>query len=488
MEHTGHADEVAGLIVKPLAAPQGLEHKDAHRREQAVGAHDHQKHRHKVEHERVHAGAGGDGDIVAGPQGEDAQKGHEPPGLGLPLPGAGAVEQLDGLGQADLVQVAQQHQQQHPGEHARCEGHAGPGDIEPKGRGHEKHLVQAQVHQLVKDQPRGQSAQDARRAHVQGLVHQHQGDMALAHAQDVVQSQLLFPLLHEKAVDVVHKDEGEQEGDDHADGHEGLHVHIRVGPARDDILHARIAHQGGHDIHRRHVPDEGQDIGEVELPVVADAAAALGAEYAGKSLSKIADLTVFSFNGNKIITTGGGGALVAKKTEDVEHLRYLSAQAKDDPLYYIHHEIGYNYRMTNLQAALGVAQMEELPEFIRRKQKNYQLYQSLFETFPLGTLMPFREGTESNHWFYSLKIEIEKINGELRGIIERLQEKGIQTRPVWGLIHEQKPYQGEIAYQIEKAVYYSQRVLNIPCSTQITEDEIHYAAEGIMRTIEEMAI
>ena len=67
----------------------------------------------------------------------------------------------------------------------------------------------------------------------------------------------------------------------------------------------------------------------------------------------------------------------------------------------------------------------------------------------------------------------------IQRIIERLQEKGIQTRPVWGLIHEQKPYQGEIAYQIEKAVYYSQRVLNIPCSTQITEDEIHYAAEGV---------
>ena len=238
----------------------------------------------------------------------------------------------------------------------------------------------------------------------------------------------------------------------------------------------------------------GGDIaGKYGLYVIEDATEALGTKYlsgrfAGKYAGTIGDFGAFSFNGNKIITTGGGGALVAKKTEDVEHLRYLSAQAKDDPLYYIHHEIGYNYRMTNLQAALGVAQMEELPEFIRRKQKNYQLYQSLFETFPLGTLMPFREGTESNHWFYSLKIEIEKINGELRGIIERLQEKGIQTRPVWGLIHEQKPYQGEIAYQIEKAVYYSKRVLNIPCSTQITEDEIHYAAEGIMRTIEEMAI
>ena len=167
-------------------------------------------------------------------------------------------------------------------------------------------------------------------------------------------------------------------------------------------------------------------------------------------------------------------------------MRYLSTQAKDDPHNYIHHEVGYNYRMTNLQAALGVAQMEELPEFIQRKQRNYQLYQELFEGFPLGQLLPFREGTSSNQWFYSLDIEIGELKGDLFDLISRLQEKGIQTRPIWGLIHEQKPYQQAIAYQIERAQYYSRRILNLPCSTQITEDEIRYVAKEVMETITDM--
>ena len=111
------------------------------------------------------------------------------------------------------------------------------------------------------------------------------------------------------------------------------------------------------------------------LKVIEDATEALGTyyirgRYAGKYAGTIGHFGAYSFNGNKIITTGGGGAVTADSAKTVDHMRYLSTQAKDDPHYYIHHEIGYNYRMTNLQAALGAAQMEELPEFVRRKQKN----------------------------------------------------------------------------------------------------------------------
>ena len=118
------------------------------------------------------------------------------------------------------------------------------------------------------------------------------------------------------------------------------------------------------------------------LTVIEDATEALGTCYtegpfAGRYAGTIGHFGAFSFNGNKIITTGGGGAVTAQKAETVRHLRFLSTQAKTDPHYYIHDEIGYNYRMTNLQAALGVAQMEELPEFIRRKQRNYELKDSL---------------------------------------------------------------------------------------------------------------
>lgn len=223
---------------------------------------------------------------------------------------------------------------------------------------------------------------------------------------------------------------------------------------------------------------------EYNLKVIEDATEALGSKYtegkyAGKYVGTIGDFGAFSFNGNKIITTGGGGAVTARVPEDVRHIRYLSTQAKDDPHYYIHNEVGYNYRMTNLQAALGVAQMEELPEFIRRKQKNHVLYQSLFRDYEYGKMIGFRDGTSSNKWFYSLEINRDKVSMSMREIITALEKQNVQTRAIWGLINEQIPYKDEVTYRLEKAPYYAERVLNLPSSTQITEDEIWYVVSQV---------
>lgn len=229
--------------------------------------------------------------------------------------------------------------------------------------------------------------------------------------------------------------------------------------------------------------------GEYHLKVVEDATEALGSHYtagklAGRYAGTIGDFGVYSFNGNKIITTGGGGAVTARCADEVEHLKYLSTQAKDDPQFYIHNEIGYNYRMTNLQAALGVAQMEELQQFIETKHRNYILYKERFREVSFGTLLPFREGTCSNQWFYSLQLREDRLQGkDMRDIIGALQERGVQTRAIWGLIHEQKPYRQNIAYKIEKASCYSATVLNIPSSTQLTEEDICYAAEQITEVL-----
>lgn len=229
--------------------------------------------------------------------------------------------------------------------------------------------------------------------------------------------------------------------------------------------------------------------GEYHLKVVEDATEALGSHYtagklAGRYAGTIGDFGVYSFNGNKIITTGGGGAVTARCADEVEHLKYLSTQAKDDPQFYIHNEIGYNYRMTNLQAALGVAQMEELQQFIETKHRNYILYKERFREVSFGTLLPFREGTSSNQWFYSLQLREDRLQGkDMRDIIGALQECGVQTRAIWGLIHEQKPYRQNIAYKIEKAPCYSATVLNIPSSTQLTEEDICYAAEQITEVL-----
>ncbi len=179
--------------------------------------------------------------------------------------------------------------------------------------------------------------------------------------------------------------------------------------------------------------------------------------------------------------------MTANSAKTVDHMRYLSTQAKDDPHYYIHHEIGYNYRMTNLQAALGAAQMEELPEFVRRKQKNYEIYRNEFEGFDLAKLMPFRDNISSNKWFYSLMIDRDKIHVPLRDIITALEEEKIQTRAIWGLINEQKPYSEEITYQLEKASYYASRILNIPSSTQITADEIRFVADKVKRLLRKLS-
>lgn len=229
--------------------------------------------------------------------------------------------------------------------------------------------------------------------------------------------------------------------------------------------------------------------GKYHLKVVEDATEALGSHYtagklAGRYAGTIGDFGVYSFNGNKIITTGGGGAVTARCADEVEHLKYLSTQAKDDPQFYIHNEIGYNYRMTNLQAALGVAQMEELQQFIETKHRNYILYKERFQDASFGTLLPFREGTCSNQWFYSLQLREDRLQGkDMCDIIGALQERGVQTRAIWGLIHEQKPYRQNIAYKIEKAPCYSATVLNIPSSTQLTEEDICYAAEQITEVL-----
>lgn len=228
---------------------------------------------------------------------------------------------------------------------------------------------------------------------------------------------------------------------------------------------------------------------EFGLCVIEDATEALGSyftegRYKDRMAGTIGDFGAYSFNGNKIITTGGGGAVTARDEKKLAHIKYLSTQAKDDGLYYIHNEIGYNYRMTNLQAALGVAQMESLPEFIRRKNQNYEIYQRNLEGLESAKLMAFKEDVYSNKWFYSIVLDKAQVKRPIREIIEVLSAQGIQTRPIWGLIHEQLPYREYTAYRIEKATYYSERIINVPCSTNITEEDIVYVCDTLKELLD----
>ncbi len=217
------------------------------------------------------------------------------------------------------------------------------------------------------------------------------------------------------------------------------------------------------------------------LKVIEDATEALGSyykegAYKGHYAGTIGDIGVFSFNGNKIITTGGGGMIVSQDPELIERCRFLSTQAKKDLVYFIHEEIGYNYRMTNLQAALGLAQLEQLEEFIRIKKANYGLYQR--EGIKL---LPFRRDIRSNYWFYSY------LTDNRDGLIRYLEQHGIQSRPIWKLIHTLKPYQRCQAYRIEKAAWYYDRVVNIPCSSGLAEENVKQVAERIHLFLKEQA-
>lgn len=220
------------------------------------------------------------------------------------------------------------------------------------------------------------------------------------------------------------------------------------------------------------------------LKVLEDATEALGTyytegRYKGKYAGTIGDIGVLSFNANKIITTGGGGMVVGDNEELVEKVRFLSSQAKKDTLYFIHDEIGYNYRMLNLQAALGTSQIDQLESFIETKIKNYKMYKEELEKIEGLEILPFVEGIRANHWFYSLKIDKEKYGIGRDELLQKLVDAGIQTRPIWGLIHQQKPYSTCQSYEIEKALYYYDRILNLPCSSNLTEKEVYQVIEKI---------
>ena len=220
------------------------------------------------------------------------------------------------------------------------------------------------------------------------------------------------------------------------------------------------------------------------LRVLEDATEALGTyytegRYKGKYAGTIGDIGVLSFNANKIITTGGGGMVVGDNEELVEKVRFLSSQAKKDTLYFIHDEIGYNYRMLNLQAALGTSQIDQLESFIETKIKNYKIYKEELEKIEGLEILPFVEGIRANHWFYSLKIDKEKYGIGRDELLQKLVDAGIQTRPIWGLIHQQKPYSACQSYKIEKALYYYDRILNLPCSSNLTEKEVYQVIEKI---------
>ena len=218
------------------------------------------------------------------------------------------------------------------------------------------------------------------------------------------------------------------------------------------------------------------------IRIVEDACEALGSVYCttcfeGRHAGTIGDIGCFSFNGNKIITTGGGGMIVTDSLQYAERARYLTTQAKDDEVRYVHNDIGYNYRLTNIQAAIGVAQMEQLPEFLRIKRENYLRYKEKIMKIEGLNLVKTPPYAHNNHWMYALSIDTQHYSRDRDTLMTHLHKQGIQTRPVWYLNHLQKPYKYCQNYRIEKAYQMLENTLNIPCSVSLQEKDIAYVVE-----------
>lgn len=222
---------------------------------------------------------------------------------------------------------------------------------------------------------------------------------------------------------------------------------------------------------------------QYNLKVIEDATEALGTRYiSGKYENEyagtIGDIGVYSFNGNKIITTGGGGMIVSNDLDYLKKARHLTTQAKSNELYYTHDEIGYNYRMTNLQAALGIAQLEKLEDFIVTKKRNFDHYTKLLSNIEHLRLLNFKTNIRPNYWFYGLLIGDQfAVNRD--ELINYFSAKEIQVRPIWGLISDQIPYINNQKFQIERANFFIARVVNIPCSTNLNLEEIEYIVSCI---------
>jgi perosamine synthetase len=204
-----------------------------------------------------------------------------------------------------------------------------------------------------------------------------------------------------------------------------------------------------------------------DIKVVEDSTEALGSYYKGQHSGSFGDMGCFSFNGNKIITTGGGGVIVTNDPEYARMAKHLTTQAKSDAFEYIHDEVGYNYRLVNVLAAMGVAQMEQLPGFIARKKEIDAFYRQGLSDVGDISFQAVAPEVDCNRWLFTFMTE------QQRNALKVLNDQKMQSRPFWVPMNQLRMFKKDIYYHFnDRSDYVYQRCLSIPCSTYIKDEEL----------------
>ena len=194
------------------------------------------------------------------------------------------------------------------------------------------------------------------------------------------------------------------------------------------------------------------------------------------------DLACFSFNGNKIITTGSGGMLVTNNEVWAQKARYVSTQAKDDAMEYIHNETGYNYRLTNIQAAMGCAQLEKLDEYVASKRRIAMYYDENLKNVPGLELPKQAEWATSSYWLYTVRVDRDTYGMDCRALMVHLLGQGVQTRPLWHPIYTLNPYLNCLAYEITVTDRLYDQCVSLPSSVGISQQELGYVMTKLTET------
>jgi dTDP-4-amino-4,6-dideoxygalactose transaminase len=223
-----------------------------------------------------------------------------------------------------------------------------------------------------------------------------------------------------------------------------------------------------------------------EVPIVEDAAEALGATHRGRPAGSFGRAGILSFNGNKIMTTSGGGMLVTDDKELAARCRYLSTQARQPVIHYEHTEIGYNYRLSNLLAALGRAQLHRLDEMMARRRAVRERYAKLFAPVP-GVRILAEGDVEANCWLTTIVAEPAQAGWTVGQLAQHLAAQGIETRPVWKPMHLQPLYSGARAIINGSAQRLFDNGLNLPSGSALSEAQLQRVLDSIAEFLEPYA-